>query len=397
MALQLFQNIRFNDTIAKREVHTYQPYVASKFNYSDEVRITIQCQDLITATYDSYIYIEGKMTPTDPAKDCKLIHNGIAFLFDEIRYELGGRLVDVCKSPGITTSMKGLVSYDESDSKALSTAGWKPLEPDNNPEILHAHKFFAYIPLKFLFGFAEDYKKVIINMRQDLVMIRARSDINCYKGETTATFDIEKIEWKVPHVILSDASKLEMLRKLNIEKSIPFAFRKWDLYELPALRKTKTDIWPVKTSTHMEKPRYMLIAFKTKQGDQHNVRANHFDHVNVSNIKLYLNSEIYPYEDWKLDFGAKNYLRAYLNYMNFQDSYYEREPKPLLNYTNFLKSPIFVIDCSKQNEALKSSTVDVKLELEATEDFKEHTAVYALILHDVVFEYLPLTGEVRKM
>ena len=42
-------------------------------------------------------------------------------------------------------------------------------------------------------------------------------------------------------------------------------------------------------------------------------------------------------------------------YTNFQENYYGREPKPYLSMNDFLEfAPLIVIDCSKQNESVKS-------------------------------------------
>jgi hypothetical protein len=54
------------------------------------------------------------------------INNFIAHLFDEIRLELGGVIVDRIKNPGITTTMKGYVSHTPNESTALINAGWSP-------------------------------------------------------------------------------------------------------------------------------------------------------------------------------------------------------------------------------------------------------------------------------
>lgn len=95
--------------------------------------------------------------------------------------------------------------------------------------------------------------------------------------------------------------------------------------------------------------------------------------------------------------GEKQYAIAYRMYSSFQSSYYERTNEPLLSYDQFHDSALFVIDCSKQNESLKSTTVDIKLEMECKETFKEDYVAYCLIIHDNIIQYNPLTGIVKKI
>lgn len=72
------------------------------------------------------------------------------------------------------------------------------------------------VPLNMLQGFCEDYKRVVINFRYELILIRSRIDNTCLNGEPVMEFEIEilKIQWRMPHVILSEVTKLSMLRDL---------------------------------------------------------------------------------------------------------------------------------------------------------------------------------------
>lgn len=91
-------------------------------------------------------------------------------------------------------------------------------------------------------------------------------------------------------------------------------------------------------------------------------------------------------------------MLAYHSYATFQKNYYPKDiAEPMFEYDDFKQRPIFVIDCSKQKEVLKTSTVDIKLEMEARANFEQGVIAYCLILHDALVEYNPLTGEVRRI
>lgn len=401
--LEIFEDLNFDEIITRQEYHTYYPR-ANNFNSNDEIRISIQHQDIYTLPSESYIYIEGTFKPeTTGVGTCELTNNAYAFLFEQIRYELNGVEVDRCTKPGITSTIKAYVSYSDSESKSLAIAGWCPTDGIQSTISAATKKFNAYIPLKFLLGFAEDYRKIIINASQELILLRSSSDINSYRntdtktGTKTATFDIEKIEWHLPHIRVNDETRLQLLKTLNDNKTIYIPFRKWELYELPALRKTKTDIWPIKTSTNMEKPRHAIVAYQTDRRDKLTADASKFDHASITNIKLHLNAEGYPYDKMNLAMDEKKYAVAYRMYTAFQQIYYNKHSEPILSYEKFRDCALYVVDCSKQQEAVKSSVVDVKLEMESLKAFEENTTVFALIVHDCVIRYTALTGTVEKI
>jgi len=48
-----------------------------------------------------------------------------------------------------------------------------------------------------------------------------------------------------------------------------------------------------------------------------------FDHCKLTNVKLYLNSEFYPYDDLKLDFKKRRAAILYDLFICFRTSYYQ--------------------------------------------------------------------------
>ena len=102
--------VTFDEAVAHYEVHAHQPYTAS-FNNSDEIRISIQYQDLYLLPSRSALYICGRLVRTNntPVERTKLVNNAICHLFEEIRYELNAIEIGKCKNVGLTTLMKGWV------------------------------------------------------------------------------------------------------------------------------------------------------------------------------------------------------------------------------------------------------------------------------------------------
>lgn len=165
--LNINEKVIHDNSVTNIEFHSYQSYTSGELNYNDECRIIIQ-QELLTAPGESYLQIQrtfAKHDGTGKVTKCQLINNFVAFLFEEIRYELGGVIIDRVKNPGITTTMKLYISHTPNESIALMNAVWDPLDGTTFFDAVSG-KFDICWPLSSILGFAEDYKKALLNLRQ---------------------------------------------------------------------------------------------------------------------------------------------------------------------------------------------------------------------------------------
>ncbi|XP_024874032.1 uncharacterized protein LOC112456000 [Temnothorax curvispinosus] len=241
----------FDDSVVKIETPT---------------RIPIQQQDLYTLLCESFLYVEGRLVikRRNDESVTTLANNCVAFMFDEIRYELNGVEIDRNRNVGITSTIKNYVSLSYNDSQLMRNAGW-----DVTSSILEGYFNFC-VPFKLLLGYCEDYKRV----------------------------------WRMSHVTLNEVNKLSMLRALESGRYLSVSFRSWDLYEYPMLQSTTKHSWAIKTATQLEKPRYVIFALQTGRKNIMSQNVSVFDACNLTNVKLYLNSEFYPYDDMNLDFAC---------------------------------------------------------------------------------------------
>ena len=59
-------------------------------------------------------------------------------------------------------------------------------------------------------------------------------------------------------------------------------------------------------------------------------------------------------------------------YKEFKKAYLRKQfSERLLSFTEFANRYLFVIDCFKQNEALKSNAIDEKLEFQSSKNFPD--------------------------
>lgn len=401
----------FDTAITNADQHTHQPYANSKFDNNDVIRIPIENQDVYTLPWDSIIYIEGRLLKKDgtPSTTAKFVNNGVLHLFSEIHYEIGGIVIDRVRNPGITTTMKGYVSYNGHESVRLQNAGWIPpkLDSDDKPvlgsvNIVNKEGYFnVCIPLRMVLGFAEDFRKIILNIKQELVLIRSNSDNNAILNSANnenVEVKLDQVSWKIPHISVGDAQRLKLLQYLQKSVTMEIPFRSWELHEYPLLNKTHSHTWGIKSASQMEKPRFIIFGFQTNRNNDVTQNKSLFDHCKLTNIKLHVGSTMYPYDNLHLDFSKNRYAILFEMYARFQQSYYGSTSEPLFTPKEFYTlAPLAVIDCSYQNEVVKTGAVDIAVEIETGENVPEGTAAYCLILHDRIIRYNPTTNLVQQM
>ncbi|KAL4153325.1 hypothetical protein QTP88_001158 [Uroleucon formosanum] len=397
--------------ITQIDYHSFLPYSTSVLSNNDEVRIALHNTESYTLPCESYIYIEGTITkPVEITDEIRFINNGLAFLFSEMKYEINSTQIQKLVNPGITTTLKGYCSYNKTNIISHHNAAWDSDLKNVNKDFIDSGNFNGCINLKDLFGFCEDYKRILINCNQQLILNRASIDLNAIKQYKNSELvdapklkdvkiNISKILWRMPIVKVSDKEKIRLLKVINNQKPLTCAFRSWELCEYPFLPQNTSHSWKVKTSNKLEKPRYVKIGFQTDRKNSSSKTMSYFDHCKIKNLKVYLNSEVFPYEDFQSDFTKNKMATLYRAYAEFQKSYYGHDDvTPLLNRSDFKNlSPIAVVDMSRQNDNVKMSTVDLRIELEANEAFPASTSAYCLILHDQIITYNPFNGEVRTL
>lgn len=257
--LNVNSRINYDENIIRNETHSYGPYTNISLDSTDNINISINQESSYLLVSESGIYIEGKIVKDDGSsleanKQISFVKNGLCFLFDEIRLEMNSIEIDSCKNVGITSTLKAYPSYSSDEIKKYETTG-------QSVELSAKYTFSGYLPLKFLFGFAENYEKIILNQRLDLILMRSKSTKDALLSSgtdavTDAKVQLSKVLWKVPHVQVSDPIRLELLSQYKKNIPIDMSFRRWNLNYYPNLPASKEINWAVKTSNQMENPRY---------------------------------------------------------------------------------------------------------------------------------------------
>ena len=180
--LRITDPILSDDSIDRYEEIIHEPVAEANLNTSgQDIRLTIETQDIFTHPSESFLIIEGRLIKADNNSYgnndlITLSNNGMMHLFKRIRYELSGQEIENMEHPGQATTMLGLLKYpdDFSKSKGLNQLWYKDTletaeEANTGWNIRRNYiirnsdpkgSFSFKIPLKHIFGFCEDYDKL---------------------------------------------------------------------------------------------------------------------------------------------------------------------------------------------------------------------------------------------
>ena len=201
--LRITEPILNDDSIDKYEYFEYTPIARTNLDNIGDIRINIESQDIFTHPSESFLLIEGRFTKVNGTaygddEHASLMNNAMMYLFRDIRYELSGQEIEKINYVGQATTMLGLLKYpdDFGRSKGLNqlwlkdskrdansnNIGWnlrrKHITNNSNPK----GSFSFRIPLKHIFGFCEDYDKVVYGFKHTLSLTRTDDNNAIFKS-----------------------------------------------------------------------------------------------------------------------------------------------------------------------------------------------------------------------
>ena len=429
--LQITEDIPVDDSIYDYEYKEYNPIVGTDLNRGSIV-LTIESQDIYTHPAESFLVIEGQLAapvapplagvgPYADADTVTLINNGMMYLFSDVRYHLASHEIEVLQNPGHATTMLGLLKYpdDFTKSQGLNQL-WLPdtnIDDNNvadkvdNKGFKKRHKYiiqtadpkgtFSFkIPLKHFLGFCEDYKKILYGMQQRLTLTRTNNDNAIFRTAATdaGTVRLDKIKWFMPHVIPSDAYRLQLDKVIEKKEKIPVGYRmlQCDTSQVPTNQKSFT--WRLGVKSSPDIPRFIIVGFQSGRNNNQEQNPAIFDHLYVRNIYVTLNAKRYPDTDYDNDFNKNQYSRIYGDASSFRKKFFNMDElvsnsgiNPL-DYKNLF--PLYVFDVTKQSEKLKTSVSDIHIKAFFDNDPAgannppANTMAYAVMISDRLFHFV---------
>ena len=340
-----------------------------------------------------------------------LINNGLMYLFSDVRYHLASHEIEVLQNPGQATTMLGLLKYpdDFTKSQGLNQL-WVPdtnndADIDNNNGFKKRHEYiilkpdpkgtFSFkIPLKHFLGFCEDYKKVLYGMQQRLTLTRIGNDNAIFRaGGDEGEVYIDKIRWFMPHVIPSDAYRLQLDKIIEKKEKIPVGYRMLQCDSTQVPNGNTTFTWRLGVKSSPDIPRFIIVGFQTNKNNNQLTNPALFNHCRVRNIYVTLNAKRYPDTDYDNDFTKNQYSRIYGDASLFRKKFFNMDElvsnsgiEPI-NFKDLF--PLYVFDVTKQSEKLKTSVSDIHVKAFFNNPgVANNTMAYAVIISDRLFHFV---------
>ena len=149
--------------------------------------------------------------------------------------------------------------------------------------------------------------------------------------------------------------------------------------------------WRLSVKSSPEKPRYIMVAFQTDRVGNQDKNASLFDHCNLTNMYIMLNSTRYPAVDYNVNFTKNQFSRLYGDASVFRDKYFSMDSlvsNPGIHPGDYKTLfPIFVFNVSKQSEQLKNSVTDIQIKAQFAENVPASTEAYAVVISDRMLKF----------
>lgn len=410
--LNIADPFEIDESISEYKYEVYHPVQGSNLNNNSQITIQIYDQAAYFLPFESYLSLKGIFTKEDNTKlaDTNLVtltNNSPMFLFDKIEYLVGDTTVESIRSPGHASLMKGLLTYPKSYGECGGiNQGWEiDYDPEDMTELDLTKKsgfkvrHLRYnkkskcevsfvIPLSHIFGFCEEYKKMMFGHRHTLILNRCGDKNAIVKGANTepdCKFNITHLSWIMPKIVPSLDIDMKLSNIFSSKTVFPVGFLYWNLDHISVAHGVDNFTWQLGMKSATEKPRYFIIGFQTNKSQNYQ-NAAVFDHCNLKSISVFLNSVQYPNISVVNDFDKEDYSLSYYHAKQFRKNVYKLTEQyndfmiPVEDYKKYY--PLFVIDTSKQYDRLKNSISDVRIEAKFNKKIPVGTTCYCLSLND---------------
>ena len=203
-----------DDGIQSYEWHEYEPAARTNLNTAGDIVINVQLQDEWYHPAESYLLFEGRLTKADGtayanADAVTLAHNGLMYLFSQIGYLLSSQDIETVYHPGQATTLLGMLKYPNDFQLAQGlnqlwnkdTATTAHLTDNVGFGVRHVYliekpttkgTFSFTVPLKHIFGFCDDYNKVIYGMKHTLKFVRKSDDDAIFRANSAAAVKLNE-------------------------------------------------------------------------------------------------------------------------------------------------------------------------------------------------------------
>ena len=149
-------------------------------------------------------------------------------------------------------------------------------------------------------------------LKHSLTLVRKTDDDATFRAAAAGTGKVSlgKISWFMPHVIPAYAEKFSIYKTIESKVKVQVAYRRrqCDVLSVP---KSTSFRWRLSVKTAPEKPRFIIVGFHTAKYGYQTKKPSTFDHANLKNAYVTLNTDRYPAVDYNLSFANAKFSRVY--------------------------------------------------------------------------------------
>ncbi|XP_065662445.1 uncharacterized protein LOC136084969 [Hydra vulgaris] len=284
-----------DEGIKNFEFHEYEPVTRINLNCSGEIRINVEQQALFTHPSEAFLLFEGRLLKADETvcanADAVSLTNSfimgtkhnfynkilcIIYLFSQISYQLSKQQVEDVYHPRQATAMLRLLIYrsDFQSAQELNQLWYK----DSAATVVLANNtgfavrqaciiqkpttkgtFSFTIPLRHIFGFCDNYNRVIYGFKHTLSLVRKNDDNAIFRLAAAAAGKVifNKMSLFIPYVTPSDIERIILYKTIEskVTISVTFRARRCDTISVP---QSATFSWRLSVKASQEKPRYII-------------------------------------------------------------------------------------------------------------------------------------------
>lgn len=424
--LNLEETLGEDESIVNYQYYQFYPETGSQLNSPGNVTITVNNSDNFYHPAASYLEFEGQVVQKKDGavytKDAiiSFVNYGILYLFDLMKYTLNGTPIETVFNPGLVSNVMGLATFPDNFKQGLIET-WSPDESTNISDLTKNEgfkkrqrlilaseptplgTFKILVPLKRIFGFADDYGKALYGFIHSLILTRSSSDDNAlyhkpWAGKTIVANEVEhgkvilsNLRWIVPRVSPADVEKFSLLKLIRNEKLVlQCGFRQRQHISV-AVPETNTWTWRLGIRSSPQQPRYIFLCFQTDKSENQNKQNTVYNHCQLNSAHVLLNNDRYPLNDFETSFQKNHYDHLFHNFTDFRKQFYGIDPLissgcvDALEYKELF--PIFCFNVSKQSERLKSMVTDVTIHCRFDANVEKGTMAHAVIISDQKFKF----------
>ena len=386
---------KYDQHIERAQYKTFLPVNNSQLNTPNKtITFRIDCMDDFLNIANTKFFIYGRYLQKD-GKDypkgtkIQLIDNFVAYLFSNIIVKKNGKVLDECEYVGITSTIKGVVSYLVDQNGPTINSGFAS-------KFEGGGYFNAMGKLsQFGLGFFKDVKCPVFKGDMEIIFTRNTDDDALLKKVITGTEDgkiiIEEFTLQIP-IIEYGVHKVLLineLTKLSQEKLYTFIFRSWqNIEERNISGKTiKLDLSNQNRSSNS--PKFAGVVFQTNKLNTQDHDPCEFDHCNVKNYWFEINGKRYPEETQDLDFKNDKFCVAYESLMEYKRNYLKNHQEHPLMYNNpndFKKfRAIYLVNLSRQPTNISATKKNIILHVDLNEELPKNTICYVFFVREDEF------------